>query len=113
MSTGEVTYFVAQYLGPSEDTGGQGQDFGKSSPVGLLLLVVFGIAVVLLVRSMTKHLKKLPVAFDQDKAAEAAPARVKRAEAERAAREAEEAEELAKAESGPPGDSAGDGPAKS
>ncbi|WP_188984708.1 hypothetical protein [Saccharopolyspora thermophila] len=66
---------------PPGDPGGQGEDFGKSSPVGLLLLVVFGIAVVFLVRSMTKHLKKVPVVFDAEKAAAAAPARAKRAEA--------------------------------
>ncbi|PRX49899.1 hypothetical protein B0I33_10212 [Prauserella shujinwangii] len=46
------------------DGGGQGEDFGKSSPVGLLLLLLFLIAVALLVRSMTKHLKRLPASFD-------------------------------------------------
>ncbi|WP_019809903.1 hypothetical protein, partial [Saccharomonospora halophila] len=44
--------------------GGEGADFGKSSPVGLLLLLVFLIAVVFLVRSMTKHLKRVPASFD-------------------------------------------------
>lgn len=46
------------------DNGGQGEDFGKSSPVGLLILVLFLIAVALLVRSMTKHLKRVPASFD-------------------------------------------------
>ena len=46
--------------------GGQGQDFGKSSPVGLLLLILFLIAVAFLVRSMTKHLKRVPASFDND-----------------------------------------------
>ncbi|GAB3284216.1 hypothetical protein [Parasphingorhabdus pacifica] len=58
--------------------GGEGADFGKSSPVGLLLLVLFGIAVALLVKSMTKHLKALPVKFDEQRAETAAPARAKR-----------------------------------
>lgn len=48
----------------SGDNGGQGADFGKSSPVGFLLLLVFLIAVALLVRSMTKHLKRVPASFD-------------------------------------------------
>ncbi|HKS44668.1 MAG TPA: hypothetical protein VJT49_06045 [Amycolatopsis sp.] len=46
------------------DNGGQGEDFGKSSPVGFLLLLLFLIAVALLVRSMTKHLKRVPASFD-------------------------------------------------
>ncbi|WP_197318626.1 hypothetical protein [Saccharomonospora sp. NB11] len=50
--------------GDGGDGGGQGEDFGKSSPVGLLLLLVFFIAVAFLVRSMTKHLKRIPASFD-------------------------------------------------
>ena len=46
------------------DGGGQGEDFGKSSPVGLFVLILFLIAVVFLVRSMSKHLKRLPESFD-------------------------------------------------
>ncbi|WP_406692681.1 hypothetical protein REH65_13505 [Saccharopolyspora sp. ID03-671] len=85
-----VGLVLAQGLGPGQDPGGQGEDFGKSSPLGLVLLIVFAIAVVLLVRSMTKHLKKLPTVFDEEKANAAAPAHVKRAEAE-AAEQAEKA----------------------
>ena len=40
------------------------EDVGTASPVGLALIVVLLIAVVLLVRSMGKHLKKLPASFD-------------------------------------------------
>ncbi|WP_007023320.1 hypothetical protein [Saccharomonospora iraqiensis] len=56
--------------------GGEGADFGKSSPVGLLLLLVFLIAVVFLVRSMTKHLKRVPASFDGegDRAGDGDPA---------------------------------------
>jgi len=49
----------------ANDPGGQGEDFGKSSPLGLLILVLFLIAVVFLVRSMTKHLKRVPASFDK------------------------------------------------
>ena len=55
------------------DNGGQGEDFGKSSPVGFLVLILFLIAVAFLVRSMTKHLKRVPASFD-DPPAEEAPA---------------------------------------
>lgn len=56
--------FLAQQPG-NGDNGGQGEDFGKSSPVGFLILILFLIAVALLVRSMTKHLKRIPESFDE------------------------------------------------
>ncbi|PXY21214.1 hypothetical protein [Prauserella muralis] len=76
--TGAVV--LAQQPG-NGDNGGQGEDFGKSSPVGLLLLLLFLIAVVFLVRSMTKHLKRLPESFD-DPGEQAAPADDERSAAE-------------------------------
>ena len=42
------------------------EDVGKSGPLGLLLTVVLLIAVFLLVRSMSKHLKKIPPSFDPE-----------------------------------------------
>ncbi|MEV6912793.1 hypothetical protein [Amycolatopsis sp. NPDC051071] len=59
-----TSQFLAQQPG-NGDNGGQGEDFGKSSPVGFLILILFLIAVALLVRSMTKHLKRLPESFDE------------------------------------------------
>ncbi|OXM73149.1 MULTISPECIES: hypothetical protein [Amycolatopsis] len=56
------------------DNGGQGEDFGKSSPLGFLILLLFLIAVALLVRSMTKHLKRVPASFDPEEKAESADA---------------------------------------
>ena len=41
-----------------------GPDFGKASPVGLLVVVLLLIATVLLVRSMNRQLKKVPESFD-------------------------------------------------
>ena len=40
------------------------EDVGKAGPLGLLLVVLLLIAVVLLVRSMTTHLKRIPKSFD-------------------------------------------------
>jgi hypothetical protein len=62
------------------DNGGQGDDFGKSSPVGLLLLILFLIAVAFLVRSMSKHLKRVPVSFDQAEVTDKEPAEEKTSE---------------------------------
>ena len=39
------------------------EDVGKSGPLGLLLTVLLFIAVALLVRSMTMHLKRIPPTF--------------------------------------------------
>jgi hypothetical protein len=49
---------------PQQDPGGQGEDFGKSSPVGLLVILLLLVAVAFLIRSMTKHLKRVPASFD-------------------------------------------------
>ncbi|WP_432705036.1 hypothetical protein [Actinokineospora globicatena] len=70
-----VTFAQVQTEPPKPaDPGGQGEDFGKSSPLGFLILVLFFVAVAFLVRSMTKHLKRLPESFDEpaDKPAEGA-----------------------------------------
>ncbi|ULE31371.1 hypothetical protein [Mycobacterium sp. IDR2000157661] len=42
-----------------------GPDFGKASPFGLLVLVLLLIGTFLLVRSMNKHLRKVPESFDE------------------------------------------------
>ncbi len=72
---------VAQPPTTDKDPGGQGEDFGKSSPVGLLVVLLLLVAVVFLIRSMTKHLKRVPESFDppaesgaaEDKETETAP----------------------------------------
>lgn len=42
------------------------QDIGKAGPFGLLLIVLLLIAAAMLVKSMSRHLKKLPRSFDPD-----------------------------------------------
>jgi len=68
--------FVLTQQPGNGDNGGQGADFGKSSPVGFLVLLLFLIAVGFLVRSMTKHLKRIPASFDKPENEEAANAEV-------------------------------------
>jgi len=55
---------VAQPAPAPDDPGGRGEDFGKSSPLGLFVLLAFLVAVVFLARSMSKHLKRVPKSFD-------------------------------------------------
>jgi hypothetical protein len=62
----ELTASVVQPSVPPgpQEPGGRGEDFGKSSPLGFLVLILFFIAVAFLIRSMTKHLKRVPASFD-------------------------------------------------
>jgi hypothetical protein len=43
-----------------------GPDFGKASPVGLLIVVLLLIGTFALIWSMNRHLKKLPKSFDHE-----------------------------------------------
>jgi hypothetical protein len=42
---------------------GKGPEFGEASPIALVVTVLLAIAIVLLIRSMTKHLKRVPKNF--------------------------------------------------
>ncbi|QUR68643.1 hypothetical protein [Mycobacterium spongiae] len=42
-----------------------GPDFGKASPLGLLVVVLLVIATSFLLRSMNRRLKKVPESFDR------------------------------------------------
>jgi hypothetical protein len=43
-----------------------GPDFGKASPLGLLVVVLLLIATLFLLRSMNRQLRKVPKSFDRD-----------------------------------------------
>ena len=64
-----ATIFLAQPEGA--DPGGRGEGFGKSTPVGLLLMILLLIAVGFLVRSMTKHLKRAQANLNTDEQTDA------------------------------------------
>lgn len=53
----------AVLLAAPQDT--KGPEFGKASPIGLLVIVVLLVATFLLIRSMNKQLRKLPPTFDE------------------------------------------------
>ncbi|AQT78955.1 hypothetical protein B1R94_06265 [Mycolicibacterium litorale] len=56
---------VSVLADPPKNTG---PDFGKASPIGLLVVVILLIGVFVLVWSMNRHLKKLPTSFDAEPA---------------------------------------------
>ncbi len=43
---------------------GQGPEFGEASPIALVVVLVLAAALVVLIRSMTKHLRRVPPSFD-------------------------------------------------
>lgn len=53
---------LVMILAESQDN--TGPDFGKASPIGLLVVVLLLICMFFLLRSMNRHLKKVPDRFD-------------------------------------------------
>jgi hypothetical protein len=43
---------------------GRGEEFGKASPVALVVILLLALATVVLVRSMSKRIRRLPQSFD-------------------------------------------------
>lgn len=69
MSQGTTVRLAAQALAMAAllsacTTAGGDDDIGKASPIGLVVLVLFFIAGIFLMRSMTKHIKKVPQSFE-------------------------------------------------
>jgi hypothetical protein len=69
---------VAQVAVPvqnPEPPPGQGAEFGKASPVALVVILALAVVTVLLIRSMSKHIRRLPGSFDapDEQAPESAP----------------------------------------
>ncbi len=62
-----MTYLLAAAVSVlAEPPKNTGPDFGKASPVGLLVVVLLLIGTFALVWSMNRHLKRLPKTFDGD-----------------------------------------------
>ncbi|GAA4819334.1 hypothetical protein GCM10023201_00760 [Actinomycetospora corticicola] len=63
----------AQPPAPGAD---RGEEFGKTSPIALVVILLLGVATFLLIRSMTKRLRNVPASFDppgSDDEADAGP----------------------------------------
>jgi hypothetical protein len=56
-----IALVLAQNPEPPAD---KGEEFGKASPIGLVVILLLLIATVFLVRSMTKHIRRVPASFD-------------------------------------------------
>jgi len=53
---------------PEPNHNSTGAEFGKAGPIGLVIVLLLLIGVILLIRSMNRHMRKLPKSFDADPA---------------------------------------------
>jgi hypothetical protein len=57
---GQLTLLAQEEAPPP----GKGPEFGKASPIGLVVILLLAVATVLLIRSMSKRIRRLPASFD-------------------------------------------------
>jgi hypothetical protein len=57
---GQLTLLAQEEAPPP----GKGPEFGKASPIGLVVILLLAVATVFLIRSMTKRIRRLPASFD-------------------------------------------------
>lgn len=58
-----VTWLATQ-PGDYDPSTGKGPDWGKAAPIGLLIILLMGLALFFLIRSMNKNLRRVPASFD-------------------------------------------------
>jgi hypothetical protein len=44
---------------------GQGEEFGKASPVALVVILALALVTILLIRGMSKRIRRLPASFER------------------------------------------------
>ncbi len=66
MSAMSTIFAHSALLAQNTTTNPTGPEFGKASPLGLVIILVLLAGTVLLVRSMNKHIKKLPADFSRE-----------------------------------------------
>ena len=62
-----VPAVVAQVAVPAQDPApppGKGEEFGKASPVALVVILSLAVVTILLIRGMTKRIRRLPASFE-------------------------------------------------
>ena len=57
-------WLAAPQPGDYDPSTGRGPEWGKAAPIGLLVILLLAVAVVFLLRSFTRQLKKVPASFD-------------------------------------------------
>ena len=65
MATAQLSVFATALMAQTPGTP-TGPEFGKASPLGLVIVLILLAGTFLLVRSMNKHLKNLPETFEPE-----------------------------------------------
>jgi hypothetical protein len=58
--------WVSVQPGDYDPSSGRGPEWGKAAPAGLLIWLFMGAALFFLIRSMNRHIKRVPKSFDPD-----------------------------------------------
>ena len=66
-----AAWWVAAQPGDPDPTSGHPAEWGKAAPAGLLIWLFMGAALFFLIKSMNRHMRRVPASFDD--AAVAAP----------------------------------------
>jgi hypothetical protein len=70
VATLAVVVTQAQPPAPGSD---RGEEFGKTSPIALVVILLLALATVVLIRSMSKRLRNVPESFDPPEEPPATP----------------------------------------
>lgn len=57
-------WWVAAQPGDPDPTSGRPPEWGKAAPAGLLIWLFMGAALFFLIKSMNRHIKRVPTSFD-------------------------------------------------
>lgn len=61
-----AAWWVAAQPGDPDPTSGRPPEWGKAAPAGLLIWLFLGAALFFLIKSMNRHMKRVPKSFDAD-----------------------------------------------
>lgn len=68
-----ATAWVSVQPGDYDPSSGRGPEWGKAAPAGLLIWLFMGVALFFLIKSMNRHIKRVPKTFDEDATAAESP----------------------------------------
>jgi hypothetical protein len=71
LGAGPVGHTVALVLAQNpEPPADKGEEFGKASPVALVVILLLAVATIALIVSMSRRIRRLPQSFDEETDAE-------------------------------------------
>lgn len=59
-----LSVWIAAQPGDPDPTSGKDPEWGKAAPAGLLIWLFLGVALFLLIKSMNRHMRRVPKSFE-------------------------------------------------